>query len=166
MSDLATLARNLDSTRLVAASCLIDMTELRIKDRLLEQLDVAGINEYYGWYLKDFESLETILNQYDGTKPIIITETGAEALGGKHGAKEEIYTEECQAEILRKQFETLFQYPFIRGITPWILYDYASMRRMNFMQKGYNLKGVITADRKHEKLACGIIRNAYQKKEN
>lgn len=163
MSDLASLARNLDSTRLVAASCLIDMTELRIKDRLLEQLDVAGINEYYGWYLKDFESLETILNQYDGTKPIIITETGAEASGGKHGTKEEIYTEECQAEILRKQFETLFQYPFIRGITPWILYDYASMRRMNFMQKGYNLKGVITADRKHEKLACGIIRNAYQK---
>lgn len=165
MKTLADTARELDQSRLIGAACLIDVEIHRIKDRLLESLDVAGINEYYGWYLKDYGELKEILDHYDGDKPVIVTETGAEAAAGLHGEETEVYTEECQAAIYEKQFEILFSYPFIRGVTPWILYDYASMRRANIMQKGYNLKGLIGADRKSRKMAWDVVRKAYERKE-
>ena len=42
-----------------------------------------------------------------------------------------------------------------------MLYDYASMRRMSSFQKGYNLKGIISADREHRKLAYQVVKEAY-----
>ena len=161
MRRLAETAKKLDGSRLIGASCLIDVEERRIRDRLIDSLDVVGLNEYYGWYLKDFGVLREILNHYEENKPVVITETGAEAVPGMHGAEDEIYTEECQAAIYRMQFDTLFSYPFIKGTTPWVLYDYASMRRMSSFQKGYNLKGIISADREHRKLAYQVVKEAY-----
>lgn len=164
MRRLAGTARELDGSRLIGASCLIDVEERRIRDRLIERLDVVGLNEYYGWYLKDFGVLREILGHYEENKPVVITETGAEAVPGMHGAEDEIYTEECQAAIYRMQFDTLFSYPFIRGTTPWVLYDYASMRRMSSLQRGYNLKGIISADREHRKLAWQAVKEAYERR--
>ena len=166
MKGLVETARELDSERLIGASCLIDVDECKIKDRLIELLDVVGINEYYGWYLKDFETLEAILSNYRTEKPLIITETGADAVCGLHSEKEEIYSEECQAAIYKKQFEVLLKYPFIQGITPWILFDYLSMRRMSILQNGYNLKGIIGADRKHKKLAYNVVYEVYHRGSN
>ena len=165
MKTLVDTARELDQSRLIGAACLIDVETHRIKDRLLSCLDVAGINEYYGWYLKDYGELRDILDHYDGEKPIIVTETGAEAALGIRGSATQVYTEECQAAIYEKQFEILFSYPFIRGITPWILYDYASMRRANVLQKGYNLKGLIGSDHRSRKLAWNVVKRAYERKE-
>jgi len=164
MQRLVGIARTLDHNRLISASCLIDVEQCKIKDRLIEQLDIVGVNEYYGWYLKDFGILEKILSNYQEGKPVIITETGADAVCGKSGNSDELYTEECQAAIYQKQFEILFRYPFIRGTTPWILFDYASMRRMSSFQKGYNLKGIIGADRIYKKKAYDVVEKAYQQK--
>ena len=50
MRHLAQAARDADPTRLVGAACLVDKTEKRIDDRLAADLDLVGINEYYGWY--------------------------------------------------------------------------------------------------------------------
>lgn len=161
MKNLAATARNLDPNRLISASCLIDVELGKIKDRLIEELDLVGVNEYYGWYLKDYTELETILGNYEKNKPVIITETGADAVCGMHGKADEIYTEECQASIYKKQFEILLSYPFIRGTTPWVLFDYVSMRRMSHLQRGYNLKGIIGADRIHKKLAYHVVKEIY-----
>lgn len=161
MKGLVGIARGLDKGRLIGASCLVDLEQCRMKDRLIGNLDVVGMNEYYGWYLKDYGILRKILGQYEEEKPLIITETGADAVYGLHGSENEIYTEECQAAIYQKQFEILFSYPFIRGVTPWCLFDYASMRRMSRLQKGYNLKGIIGADRKQKKLAYSVVKEAY-----
>lgn len=163
MKRLTETARSLDQSRLISASCLIDVESCKIRDRLIRELDIVGINEYYGWYLKDFGVLEKILENYEEDKPMIITETGADGVCGMHGSEDEIYTEECQAEIYRKQFEILLSHPFIRGTTPWILFDYASMRRMSSLQKGYNLKGIIGADRKHKKMAYRVVKKVYGK---
>lgn len=162
MKKLTKSARTLDQSRLVGASCLIDLNTYQIKDRLIEELDVIGINEYYGWYIRDFSILEKILNNSQIGKPLIITETGADALAGFYSEEKELYSEELQADIYKKQFEVLLQYPFIRGIAPWILYDYRSMRRMSHLQKGYNLKGIIDKDRKHKKLAYYEVKKVYQ----
>lgn len=163
MSELAEVARSLDETRLIAASCLIDVEECVIKDRLIEKLDVIGINEYYGWYLRDFSTLEKILKNSQIGKPIIITETGADAVPCKYSEEHEFYSEEYQADVYKKQFELLLQFDYIRGVTPWILYDYASMRRMNLMQRGYNLKGIISKDRSHKKKAYYVLKEIYDK---
>ena len=162
MKRLAGLARSLDGSRLIGAACLIDVETCRIRDRLMKELDVVGINEYYGWYLKDFKTLERILDGYEEEKPVIITETGADAACKMTGDEEELYTEECQAAVYQKQFELLFRYPFIRGTTPWILFDYASMRRMSHLQRGYNLKGIIGADHCTRKKAYDVVKEAYR----
>lgn len=163
MKNLVKTARKLDPSRLIIASCLIDVDQKRIKDRLIEALDVVGINEYYGWYLKDFEVLEEILGNYHEDKPIIITETGADTVSGYFSENAEIYSEELQARIYEKQFNTLLKYPFIKGITPWVLYDYASMRRMSSLQNGYNIKGIIGKDRIYKKKAYYVVKKVYGK---
>ncbi len=163
MRRLAKKTKELDDSRLIGASCLIDVDNFKINDRLISEIDVIGINEYYGWYLKDFETLEKILVNSSIGKPLIITETGADAVSGKYSEEMEIYSEEYQALVYQKQFNTLLKYKYIRGITPWILYDYASMRRMSVLQKGYNLKGIISADRKHKKKAYYVVKEIYSK---
>lgn len=162
MKQLTITARELDQSRLIGASCLIDLDAYKIKDRLIDELDVIGINEYYGWYIRDFSILEKILNNSEIGKPLIITETGADAVSGFYSEEKEIYSEELQADIYRKQFEILLNYPFIRGIAPWILYDYRSMRRLSILQKGYNLKGIIDKDRNHKKLAYYEVQKVYR----
>lgn len=162
MSSLAEVARSYDGSRLLGASCLIDVDECRIKDRLVDKLDVIGVNEYYGWYLRNFETLEKILTNSEIGKPLIITETGADAVPNHFSEAHELYSEEYQADVYRKQFEVLLKFDYIRGITPWILYDYASMRRMSVLQKGYNLKGIISKDRMHKKLAYYVVKDIYK----
>lgn len=162
MERLVKTARGLDSTRLIIAACLIDVEQKRIRDRLIKVLDVVGINEYYGWYLKDFETLEEILENYQEGKPIIITETGADAVCGYVSNDGDIYSEEVQAQVYEKQFRTLLKFESIRGVTPWILYDYASMRRMSSLQKGYNIKGIIGNDRIYKKKAYYVVKSTYE----
>jgi len=97
---LAETARALDPSRLVSAACLINREHFRIEDRLAEHLDVIGINEYFGWYEPGFEGLRRLLANSQPDKPVMITETGADALAGHHGRSDELFTEECQARVL------------------------------------------------------------------
>lgn len=161
MAGLVEKARQLDASRLIGASCLMDVDRRLIHDRLMKMLDVVGINEYYGWYLKDFETLKEILGKYSEERPMIITETGAEAVSGLYSSQNEAYSETLQADIYERQFSTLLSFPFICGVTPWILYDYRSMRRMSSLQKGYNLKGLLSANRKHKKQAFWTLQKIY-----
>ena len=55
MSRLARTAKQIDPARLVSAACLVNKEKLRIEDRLVDFLDVIGLNEYYGWYDPDYE---------------------------------------------------------------------------------------------------------------
>jgi beta-glucuronidase len=164
MRSLITTARQKDNSRLITASCLIDLDEMVVQDPLIDYLDVIGLNEYYGWYIRDFNKLKKILANTTVDKPLIISETGADAVANKHGGIEELYTEECQANIYRKQFEIIDQTEYICGVSPWILYDYASMRRMSNLQNGFNIKGLITFDRKYKKQAYNVVQNYYRTK--
>jgi beta-glucuronidase len=54
--------------------------------------------------------------------------------------------------------------PQLRGMSPWILVDFRSPRRMlPGVQDGYNLKGLIS-DQGEMKQAFFILRKAYQDK--
>jgi beta-glucuronidase len=161
MSSLARQAKKLDRSRLVSAACLVNTNKLKLEDRLMEYLDVIGNNEYYGWYEPDFDDLLKILDNTRLTKPVIITEFGGGAKAGNHGTKETMWTEEFQADLYRKQFATLDKCKYVKGMTPWIFYDFRAVRRLNRYQQGFNRKGLIDSDRKTRKLAYYVTQAYY-----
>lgn len=161
MSGLAKCAHEADSTRLVSAACLVDSEKNMIADRLIDFLDIIGINEYCGWYTPDFNKLPQLLENSSPKKPVIITEFGADALPGHHGTVTDKGTEECQAYVYERQIETLRQIGYIKGMTPWILYDFRCPRRTSYIQKYYNRKGLCSADKKYRKPAFEVLRKFY-----
>ena len=162
MSGLAKCAHDIDVTRLVSAACLVDAAENRIADRLADHLDVIGINEYCGWYNPDFSKLPELMKNSDPDKPVIITEFGADALKGHHGTKDDKGTEECQKDVYEKQIEALRNIEYIKGMTPWILYDFRCPRRTSFIQNYYNRKGLLSEDKKYKKPAFYVLQEYYK----
>ncbi len=161
MGNLAAAARAADPTRLVSAACLVSKDPPRIADRLAAHLDVIGLNEYYGWYDPDFGRLEELLRHSAPGKPVIISETGADALAGHHGTRNDLFTEEYQEYVYERQIELLSRTGYIQGMTPWILYDFRAPRRQNRYQQGWNRKGLIAADKKTRKRAFFILQDYY-----
>src|SRR5574344_664092 len=164
MSRLAAKAHELDSTRAVSAACLVNGEKKILDDRLASCLDVIGMNEYYGWYSPHFEDLLTILSNSNPDKPVIISEFGAGARAGHHGGATEMWTEEFQAEIYKHQTETIGKCPYIKGMTPWILYDFRAARRQNKYQQCFNRKGLIDSNHKTKKQAFKILADFYKNK--
>lgn len=162
MSRLAECAHKEDETRLVSAACLVDAEKNKIEDRLTDYLDVIGINEYCGWYTPDFETLPELMANSQPTKPVIITEFGADALPGHHGTVDDKGTEECQVHVYERQIETLRHIHYIKGMTPWILYDFRCPRRTNILQKYYNRKGLLSEDKKYKKPAFYVLQKFYK----
>jgi len=163
MSRLADEARRLDGSRLLSAACMVS-GDNRIADRLAEALDVIGLNEYYGWYSPDFEQLPALFQNSRPEKPVIISELGADALWSHHGTAEDKGTLECQEAVYRRQVAEIERIPYVRGMTPWILYDFRCPRRTSILQGYFNRKGLVTADRQHRKPAWFVLRDFYRRK--
>ncbi len=159
---LAERAKEMDQSRPVSAACLVDHTNNRIHDRLAEHLDIIGINEYLGWYDPDIEKLSALFENSRPVKPVIICEFGADARAGKRGKPEELFTEDKQLAVYQKQIETIKKIPYIKGMSPWILFDFRCPRRTNIDQRFYNLKGLVTQDKKHKKIAYRCLKKFYQ----
>lgn len=162
MSSLAHKAKELDPTRLVSAACLVDHANLQITDRLAQHLDIIGFNEYYGWYEPDFSKLSKIFENSKPAKPVIISEFGADARAGARGTADDLGTEDCQLAIYRKQLATIAEISYVKGISPWILYDFRCPRRLNELQNYYNIKGLLSADKKYRKPAFYEIQSFYR----
>ena len=163
MGALADFTRKLDPTRLVTAACSLRRTDpghVALDDPLAAKLDVIGINEYFGWYVGAVEDFAGWQPGRRETKPIIISETGADAVAGHHGAKGVRWTEEFQADFHRRQLAVLDALPGVRGIAPWLLFDFRSPLRTNRYQRGYNRKGLIS-NAGNKKLAFGVLAGFY-----
>ena len=164
---LTTLVRDvhkLDSSRLATAALLV-RTEGNTKivdDPLGDALDVIGTNEYIGWY--EHTAADADHTQWDirYQKPLIMSEFGGGAKAGLHGDVSTRWTEEFQANIYEHQFVMLNQIPQLRGLSPWILMDFRSPRRLlPGIQDYYNRKGLISEDG-HKKKAFFVLQKAYK----
>ena len=164
MSRLAECAHKIDKTRPVSAACLVNGEKNMICDRLEAYLDIIGLNEYCGWYSPDFNSLPELMQNSNPDKPVIITEFGADALTGHHGTFEDKGTEECQKFVYEKQIETLKDIEYIKGMTPWIMYDFRCPRRTSYIQKYYNRKGLLSENKKYRKPAFFVLQEFYMAK--
>jgi len=164
LTDLANEARKLDSTRLITSALNsehIQGSTATLNDPLTDALDVIGVNEYIGWYTgapEDAGAMQWILPQ----KPVIMSEFGAEAKYGNHGANNQRWTEEQQANVYNHQLVMLSKIPQLRGITPWVLADFRSnTRNIPKLQDGYNRKGLVSEDGR-KKQAFFIVQKAYK----
>lgn len=162
MKRLADCAHAADENRMVSAACLVSFKENAIADRLAQYLDIIGLNEYFGWYVPDFKMLPQLFENSHPDKPVIVTELGADALPGHHGTVTDKGTEECQAYIFEKQVETLRGIDYVRGMTPWILYDFRCPRRTSVIEGYYNRKGLLNPDKTYKKPAFYILQRYYQ----
>lgn len=162
MKRLVETARRADRSRAISAACLNDKVDLFINDRLAEHLDIIGINQYYGWYDPDFSKLEKLFTNSSPDKPVLITEFGGGARAGHRGAEDEYFTEDNQRALYEKQVETMRRISYIKGISPWILYDFRCPRRTNPYQEHYNRKGLLSEDKTEYKEAFYVMRDFYK----
>lgn len=166
MSRLAKFAKTLDSTRLVSAACLVNYQKNAIEDRLEQYLDVIGLNEYCGWYTAEWRMLPELFENSDPKKPVIVTEFGADAYPKQRGTITDKGTEDCQAYVYERQIKNIRKISYIKGMTPWILYDFRCPRRTSVNQRYYNTKGLLSADKKHKKLAFYVLQKFYREMSN
>jgi len=164
MSALAKTAKTVDPSRLVSAACLVNRAKIKIEDRLIEALDVIGLNEYYGWYEPNYKELVKLGKNSQPQKPVIITETGAGALAGHHGTTTDMFTEEYMEHVYKRQIEVIRTLDYVQGMSPWILYDFRTPRRCNRFQQGFNRKGLIAEDKRTKKKAFYGLQEFYQEK--
>jgi beta-glucuronidase len=162
MADLAATAKRLDPSRLTSAACLINRETFTIDDRLTGHLDVIGLNEYFGWYEPDFSGLDRLLANSKPDKPVIISETGADAAPGHHVAGRVLFTEDWQAEFYRQQIARVAAATYVAGLAAWLLYDFRTERRQTSFQRGFNRKGVICADKTTRKLAFDALAKSFR----
>jgi beta-glucuronidase len=166
MGGLAKAARALDDTRLVAAALEIHRKgkTITIEDPLADSLDLASFNEYAGWYWASNAEMLDFKFDIRLNKPVVITEFGADALGGYHADADTRWSEEYQDALYRNQFRMLDGIPGLRGMTPWVLVDFRSPRRTHpYFQDFWNRKGLISDDGK-KKQAYWTLKRYYEEK--
>lgn len=167
--DMMDTARRLDPDRLVTAACMFDSRNHRIVDRVSKYVDLICVNQYYGWYQNDIEKLPVMLKNLQEfmDRPAIISEFGADGGPGWRGFDDEKGTEDYQRAVYCRQVEELGKADFLCGTISWLMYDFRTPRRLHISQqqpngeKRYNVKGVLSADKKHRKLAFNVLRDFY-----
>ncbi|MGC1373646.1 MAG: glycoside hydrolase family 2 TIM barrel-domain containing protein [Candidatus Sulfotelmatobacter sp.] len=160
-------ARTLDPTRLITAALNhFDHpagNTFSLVDPVAEFLEVIGLNEYLGWYgaetPEDCDHVQWIL---PNRKPLIVSEFGSGAPFGNHGDKDTRWTEEYQANLYEHQLNMIRRIPSLRGMSPWVLMDFHSPRRLlPGIQDYLNRKGLIS-DQGERKKAFYVLQQFYR----
>jgi beta-glucuronidase len=157
----------LDTTRLVTAA--LNHFEhpapntFALTDPLAQSLDILGLNEYLGWYGKERpEDCDHIQWVLPNEKPLIVSEFGGGAPFGNHGDTDARWTEEYQASLYEHQLKMVSRVPSLAGISPWVLMDFHSPRRLLPGVQDYrNRKGLIS-DQGERKKAFYVLQQFYR----
>jgi len=164
---LAETARRLDDTRPLSYASLYCNV-----GPMADIVDVLGINEYWGWYdricpdnaacagkgaptepidltILD-EKLLSLSRLHD--RPILMTEFGADSIGGFHSDRLELWSEEYHAELVRRTFAVLARHPEVLGTFPFCFCDYRDPSKLyNGYWDGMNYKGLVSYHRRPKK---------------
>ena len=167
MGRLADTVRALDRTRLVGAALEVHRNgnTITVEDPLADKLDLASFNEYAGWYWTNNKEMLNYSFEVNYSKPVIVTEFGADALGGLHADSDTKWSEEYQDQLYKNTFRMLDAIPGLRGMTPWVLVDFRSPRRPHpYYQDYWNRKGLISETGK-KKQAFYTLKSYYEQKQ-
>ncbi len=157
--------RRLDDTRLVTAALHNVRSEGGVRvvdDPLGELLDVVAVNTYQGWYGgMSLDRVPSVEWRNPSGKPFIFSEFGAGATYGFLDPDQEKFSEDFQVAYYRATIEMVEKAPDLAGVSPWILKDFLSPRRMNWKYQEYwNRKGLISPEG-HKKAAFYVLRDWY-----
>jgi beta-glucuronidase len=170
LTNLINKTRELDNTRLVSAALekhTLSNTppHFAVEDPFAQYVDILSVNQYMGWY----DGLPEKCSRSEWTikfnKPMIISEFGGGAKYGYHADKDTRWSEEFQEELYIQNIKMLEKIPQLRGMTPWILNDFRSPRRLlPGIQDGWNRKGLFS-EKGEKKKAFYILQEYYSKKQ-
>jgi len=166
---LATFTKTKDPSRLISAALeqqnyQEDPNTRTILDDFAEVVDVLSFNQYIGWYDGGIEKCREIKWEITQNKPVLISEFGAGAKYGLHGEKDERWTEEYQEYLYEETLKMVDQIDQLRGLSPWILVDFKSPRRvLPEIQDNYNRKGLIS-EKGEKKKAFFVLKQYYDSK--
>lgn len=171
LTSLLETGKKLDTTRLyVAAFDLVRFNREKkcfvMEDSFTSQLDVVAVNKYMGWYHPWPIKPENAVWEVIPDKPLIISEFGGEALYGQSGDENvaSSWSEEYQARLYRDNIRMFDNIPNLRGVSPWILFDFRSPFRFHpTNQDGWNRKGLIS-DQGMRKKAWYLMKDYYKTK--
>lgn len=164
LSKLSQYARSLDHSRLIsmAMECTTKEDTLKyVQDEMSRYVDVISFNEYIGWYDGAYDKCDRVKWIIPYNKPIIISEFGGGAKQGYHGKQTTRWTEEYQAELYRRNLKMLEKIKGLSGMSPWILVDFRSPKRLlTGIQDDFNRKGLIS-DKGQKKEAWYVLKKWY-----
>lgn len=158
-------ARAMDDTRLMTAALHNLRSEGQVyvvDDPLAELIDVVAVNTYQGWYGRaPLTRVPGAEWQNPSGKPFLFSEFGAGAMYGFHDPEMEKFSEEFQEAYYKVTLEMVQKVPGLAGLSPWILKDFQSPRRMHHEYQDYwNRKGLISPEG-DKKLAFYVLRDYY-----
>jgi beta-glucuronidase len=168
--DLINDARALDDTRLITAALHQIRSEGRVfvvDDPLAELVDAVAVNTYRGWYGRlPLERVTESQWRNPSGKPFLFSEFGAGALLGFRDPGMEKFSEDFQAEYYRVTIRMAQNVPGLSGVSPWILKDFQSPRRLHGRFQAYwNRKGIISPQG-HRKAAFEVLSEWYRELES
>lgn len=170
LAKLAAKARELDDTRLISAAMekhydKDDANLAVISDPLSDIVDIVSFNQYIGWYEGLSEKLDRTRWHIPYNKPVIVSEFGGGAKYGFHADSNTRWSEEFQADIYVKTLAMLEKIDGWAGVSPWILMDFRSPRRIHgFYQNDFNRKGLLS-EKGEKKLAFDVLKGFYDSTE-
>jgi beta-glucuronidase len=171
LTDTIRELKALDPSRLVTFATMFLMN-----DKYLDLVDLVSINIYPGWYNCEGHdapldlvapSMHQCFEHIDavglGEKPILVSEIGAEGLYGWRDPHHDFFTEEYQAEYLRRACVEALTHPRCCGIALWHFSDVRtygggwSLKR----PRAFNNKGTLDEYRR-PKLAYAAVRDVFR----
>lgn len=132
-------------------------------------VDVICVNRYIGWYNEhgQIDAIEGQLTKdlsdfYDKySKPIILTEFGADTIEGLHMLPEETFSEEFQYEYVKENCRVLDKLDFVIGEHVWNFADFKTTETTSRIRG--NRKGVFTKERQ-PKFVAHLLKERWQNK--
>jgi len=163
---IAGKTRELDPSRPVC--CVNVMSAFAGRCKISHLFDVICINRYYGWYIdpgnlaKAAVDLETeIIAWHDlYSRPVIVSEYGADTLEGLHQDPPVMWSEEFQCEFLKQYHQVFDKFDFVVGEHVWNFADFATGQ--GILRVDGNRKGVFTRQRR-PKSAAFLLKERWQK---
>ena len=154
--EIFSYARTLDNTRPITVP---NCQRAGTNDPVFQYSDILSINRYYGWYENPGDlgkaidnlnnEMEELWNKY--SKPVMVTEFGADTVAGYHSTSNQMFTEEYQSELIESYIKLIESKNYTVGEHVWNFADFRTPQ--HFRRVVNNLKGVFNRIREPKKAA-------------